>query len=142
MKIMFCHDGSARAQKALKKTIDYFSSQKPEMVLLTVAEEPHDASMVSEENFEKWKSERHDELKKAAESVVREGLEVDAILAVGDPREMIIEAINKKSPDLVVVARRGKSEVGKMLLGSVSAYVIRHAERPVLVMTLKKNGNG
>ncbi len=139
MKIMFCYDGSEIADKALAKTVDYFKPQKPEMIILTVVEEPRDASMENEEIFEQWKKERHDELIKATKWVVDHGLDVDAVLAIGDPREMILEAAVKKDPDLIVVARRGMTESRlRMVLGSVSAYVVRHAERPVLVMTLKR----
>ncbi len=140
MKIMFCYDGSEIADKALAKTIKYFQCQKPDMVILTVVEEPRDASMENEEIFEIWKQERHNDLRKAAEFVAGQGLEVDAILATGDPREMILEAAEKKDPELIVIARRGIGEalVKRMVLGSVSAYVVRHAQRPVMVMTLKK----
>jgi len=138
MNIMVCHDGSGRAHKALEKTVAYFKAQKPDIMLLTVAEAPLDASIENEEIFEKWKGERYDVLREEASWVADHGLEVDAILAVGDPRTMILEAINKKSPDLVVVSRRGRSEIGRMRLGSVSSYLVHHSERPVLVMTLKK----
>lgn len=140
MKIMFCYDGSEIADKALAKTISYFKCQKPDMIILTVVEEPRDASMINEEIFEQWKQERHNELRKAAEFTAGQGLEVDAIMAVGDPREMILEAAEKKDPELIVIARRGmgESRVRRMVLGSVSAYIVRHAQRPVMVMTLKK----
>ncbi len=138
MNIMVCHDGSERSHKALEKTIEYFKSQKPTIILLTVAQEPLDASMENEAILEQWREQCHNELRREAEWVAECGLEVDAVLAVGDPRQMITEAIRKKSPDLVVVARRGKSEMERMILGSVSAFVVRHSERPVLVMTLKR----
>jgi len=140
MKIMFCYDGSEIADKALAKTLNYFKSQKPDVIILTVVEEPRDASMENEEIYNEWKQQRHNELRKAAEFAAGQGLEVDAIMATGDPREMILEAAEKKDPELIVVARRGVGEarVKRMVLGSVSAYVVRHAQRPVMIMTLKK----
>lgn len=134
MKIMVCHDGSPRAQDALERTVELFKGTKPEMILVTVVEPPLDATSVDEESFEKWKAKRDEDLKKGAEWVATHGLNVDAILAVGDPRKMIVEASEQKNPDLLVVARRGVSVLDKMVLGSVSAFVVRHAHCPVIVM--------
>jgi len=134
MKIMVCHDGSRRAQDALEKTIELFKAQKPEIILIAVVEEPLDATSTNEESFRNWCKSREDDLEKAAGSVVRQGLEVDVILATGDPRKMLLEAAKTKSPDLLVVAKRGGGLLEQMVLGSVSAFLVRHATCPVLVM--------
>jgi len=139
MKIMFCYDGSEISHKALEKTLEYFGPMKPEIMIMSVAEQPLDASMENEEIFEEWKRKRHFEVREEADWVADRGFEVDVVLAVGDAREMIIETIARKNPDLVVIGRRGISEMKRMILGSVSAYIVRHAERPVLVMTLKRS---
>ncbi len=135
MKILICYDGSAAAHMAMERSIELFKQKKPEIILLTVVEQPLDASLENEEIFDKWRQNRHTELNKASSFVTEHGLDVDAILAVGDPRKMILEIIKKKSPDIVVVARRGKTEMEKMLLGSVSAFLVRHSSCPMLIMT-------
>ncbi len=134
MKVMFCHDGSARAHKALERTVEIFKSAKPEVIILTVVEEPLDATSVDEENFQKWRDKWNEDLKEAAQWVANHGLDVDAILAVGDPRKMIIEAAETKNPDLRIVSRRGGGGTEKMVLGSVAHYIVRHAPGPVAVM--------
>src|SRR3972149_983556 len=131
MKIMVCHDGSERSQEALERTVALFKAQKPEIILITVVEEPLDATSMDEESFEKWRTRRDQELKNAANWVVKHGLNVAAILAVGDPRKMITEAASNKNPDILVVARRGAGLLEKMALGSVSAHLIRNAESSV-----------
>ncbi len=136
MKIMVCYDGSDRSRNALNKTLDLFKDQNPDMMILLVAEETLDASMENEEVFEEWKKECHDLLNEVAKDVTQQGLEVDAILATGDPRTMIMEAIENKAPDLVVMAKRGKGSVKNALLGSVSTYVLRQAHCPVLVVKM------
>lgn len=134
LKVMFCYDGSERARAALSKTISLFRDLRPEIILITVVEEPLDATSMDEESFEMWRSKRDADLKEAANWVVGQGLDVDAILAVGDPRKMIFEAAENKNPDILVVAKRGAGLLEKMALGSVSAYLVRHAECPVLVI--------
>ncbi|MEE9543142.1 MAG: universal stress protein [Thermodesulfobacteriota bacterium] len=133
---MVCYDGSDRSRNALNKTLDLFKDQNPDMMILLVAEETLDASMENEEVFEEWKKECHDLLNEVAKDVTQQGLEVDAILATGDPRTMIMEAIENKAPDLVVMAKRGKGSVKNALLGSVSTYVLRQAHCPVLVVKM------
>ncbi|MCC6544958.1 MAG: universal stress protein [Nitrospirae bacterium] len=135
MKIMICYDGSEGSHRAMEQTVDYFKAHKPEIILVTVVDPPLDSSLENEEVFERWRNSRQNELLDAAKWVTEHGLEADAILAVGDPRKMLIKAIEKKAPDLVVVGKRGRTEMDKMILGSVSAFLVRHSPLPVLVMT-------
>jgi len=137
MKMLVCHDGSEAAQSALEKSVAMFRSEKPEIILVTVAEEPADASSYDEAAFEEWRAEREAGLKEAAEWAVKQGLDVDALMAIGDARKMLVEAVIKKKPDLVVIASRppqGGVRFGNITV-SVSDYVIHHVtDCPVLVM--------
>lgn len=133
MKIMVCHDGSENAQQALDEALRIFKPNNPEIILVTVVEGPADASSVNEELTEKMVQERHDFLKKTSDMVARRGFDVDAIMAVGDARAMILETVNQKNPDIVVIGKRGTGVIKEMVLGSVSAYLVRHVKCPVLV---------
>ncbi len=134
MKVMVCCDGSDRSQEALEMAVKLFKPQGAEVIIVTAVEEPLDASSEDEESFQKWRDKREEDLKEAAQWVANHGLEVDAMLVIGDPRKMIIEAINRKEPDMIVVARRGESGLRKMVLGSVSSYIVRHSRFPVIVV--------
>lgn len=134
MRIMVCHDGSKKAQDALGKAVELFRPLNPRVILLTVVEAPLDASSTNEESFRKLCERREDDLKTIGSWVVDQGLETDIIVAVGDPRKMILEAVKTKAPDILVVAKRGGGLMEQMVLGSVSAFVVRHASCPVLVM--------
>lgn len=134
MKVMICHDGSDRAQQAMEKAIEVLKPINPEVIVLTVVEPPLDATSHDEEAYEEWEHARNDDLREACSWVAGQGLNPVCVLATGDPRIMILNAIKSKSPDLVVVARRGGGVIPGMHLGSVSAYLIRHAECPILVM--------
>ncbi|MDH3974380.1 MAG: universal stress protein [Deltaproteobacteria bacterium] len=134
MKVMICYDGSDVAHEGLEKAIEYFKPQKPEIILLTVTGEALDASMENEEVFEKLEEEQHSVLKEAAEWVASHGLDVDAVLAEGKPQQMIMDAIDKKSPDIVVIARQRKSRFMQHFLGSISAYLVRHAPCHLMIM--------
>jgi len=53
--------------------------------------------------------------------------------ALGRPEYAILEAARRERSDLVVAGSRGFSRVARVLLGSVSEYVARHAHCSVLV---------
>ena len=133
MKVMICYDGSELGDKAIEKTIELFGAVKPDIILLTVAEEPSDASLENEEITEEVEHQAHDVLRKAAENVSKHGLEVDAMLAVGRPKKMIMDAINKKNPDIVVVTRQKKSALTRHFIASVSGHLVRDASCHLLI---------
>ncbi len=137
MKMLICHDGSRNAQSALEKSIAILKCEKPEITLVTVVEEPADASSYDEAAFEELRTNREADLKKAADWVVKRGLDVAVVVAIGDPRKMLVEAVKKKKPDIVVIASHppeGGVRFGNITV-SVSDYLIHHiTDCPVLVM--------
>jgi len=137
MKILVCYDGSEAAQSALEKSIEMLKGGKPEIILVTVAEEPADASSYDEAAFQEWRAEREAGVKGAADWVVNQGLDVNVVLAIGDPRKMLVETIKKKMPDLVVIASRppkGGVRFGNITV-SISDYLIHHVtDCSVLIM--------
>jgi nucleotide-binding universal stress UspA family protein len=52
----------------------------------------------------------------------------------GDPVEALCSAAAKPGVDLVVVGARGLGPLKRLVLGSVSEGVLRHADRPVLIV--------
>jgi len=52
----------------------------------------------------------------------------------GQPGEAIVAAAESEGADLVVVGTHGRSVIGRLLLGSVSEYVVRHSRVPVMVV--------
>lgn len=136
MKMLVCHDGSEIAQAALEKSIALFKCEKPEVILATVVEEPADASSYDEAAFEESRAKIEADMKGVADWVIKQNLDVDVLIAVGDPRKMLVEAIKMKKPDLVVITSRppgGGIRFGNVSV-SVSDYLIRHVDSPLLVM--------
>lgn len=61
------------------------------------------------------------------------GVDVDARRVVGDPAESIVTVAGEIDANVVVLAGRKRSPVGKALFGSVTQSVILEGDRPVLV---------
>lgn len=57
---------------------------------------------------------------------------------IGEPAEEIIRLADEAYADLVVIGTHGRSGIERLLLGSVSERVVRHAGCPVLVMRPKR----
>ena len=134
MKVMVCYDGSNSSRVALESALDFLEKTKPDIIILMVAEDSCDPSGRHEESSEEFLKGRHDELHKIATWVAGRGFETDAILATGEPRKMIIEAVDSKSPEMVVLGRCGMSNLEKVLLGTVTSYVVENCRAPVVII--------
>ncbi|HEV2005606.1 MAG TPA: universal stress protein [Candidatus Limnocylindrales bacterium] len=62
------------------------------------------------------------------------GVRVTFLIWQGDPGEAIVDAAKSEAVDLVVVGSHGRGSMGRLLIGSVSDHVVRHAPCPVLVV--------
>jgi len=52
----------------------------------------------------------------------------------GDAAAIIIDAASRLDVDLIVLGRRGLSELGRYLIGSVANKVVQYAHKPVMVV--------
>lgn len=53
---------------------------------------------------------------------------------IGFPSEKIIEIAENNKCDLIIMGSRGLGVIKSMLVGSVSSYVLHHADCPVMVV--------
>lgn len=62
------------------------------------------------------------------------GLDAHGEVLRGEPADLITEYAEANGIDLIVIGARGRSAVGKFLLGSVAGKVSRHATTPVMLI--------
>jgi nucleotide-binding universal stress UspA family protein len=60
--------------------------------------------------------------------------EVDILVRNGDPRSEILSAIDEINANLLVVGSTGKGLGARLLLGSVSTYLLSHAKISTIVV--------
>lgn len=62
------------------------------------------------------------------------GVEVSTNVESGDPRRVLIHAVESLKCDWVVVGKDTHSTIAEWFLGNVANYVVRHCQVPVLVV--------
>jgi nucleotide-binding universal stress UspA family protein len=77
---------------------------------------------------------RQDAVRAIVRRARRQGIDATFLVWEGSPGAAILSAAQAEEADLIVVGTRGHGRVGRLLLGSVSDHVVRHATCPVLVV--------
>lgn len=71
-----------------------------------------------------------------ARQQVPEGMDAESHVVVGHPRDVILDFVEEKNIDVVVMATHGRSGVDRLLIGSVAESTIRHCPVPLFVIPL------
>lgn len=131
-------DGSKVSEKALDKSIEIAKRNNATLVLVNVVDtktfstiSPYDSAI-----YERSEAAAHEILAKY-ESIVKETgfVNVKKIVKLGSPKAIITkDIIPKENVDLVIVGATGLGAVERILMGSVSENVVRHANCDVLVV--------
>ncbi len=73
-------------------------------------------------------------LNSVANSLRKGGLEVDVEATVGDPAREIVAKAKRRHTDVIAMATRGRSAIGRGLLGSVTDKVAHSSAVPMLIV--------
>ncbi|KAI8914608.1 hypothetical protein EDD86DRAFT_199695 [Gorgonomyces haynaldii] len=130
-------DGSKDSEYALQWTIDnLIDTARDQIVILNVRPQPLNplaVASMTQTLEETNKAASHKLLLDAANAVQAQNVHVRAIALQGDARDELVYKIEQIKPLMVVVGSRGLGQISRALLGSVSDYLVRHLQVPVLV---------
>ena len=132
-RILVPTDGSGNAAGAMAEAVD-LAEQSGAMVhvLHVIDSRFYDTSIDSAvEPLRNEGEEYVDDLAAMAEDA---GVDVTTAVEVGRPARRILEYVSDNDVGLVVMGTRGRSELSRRLLGSVTKYVVAHADVPVHVV--------
>ena len=90
--------------------------------------------MVGEEVVDVLVREGEEAVESVVERARSRGVDVVDEVVQGDPANAIVEYADARGVDLVVMATRGRRDLGERLLGSVTDRVVRTATPPVLTV--------
>ncbi len=81
--------------------------------------------------------EEHRQVQALAAELAKDGLEVTPLLVAGATVDKILEEAEKLGAGLVVVGSHGHGALRRVLLGSVSEGLVRHARTPLLIVPVR-----
>lgn len=143
MKILLATDGSDYSVAAAKKSVSLLNrSDKTTIRVISVIEPlaPTAPFGVADEYYIKAQNVAREAAEQDAEEMqkileeIAEDAAIESMVVTGRPREAIIKEAEDWGADLIVVGSHGRGFWGRMLLGSVSSAVVKHAGCSVLVV--------
>lgn len=141
MKILIAVDGSEHALATVQCVIDHagWYRDKPSVELVTVhlpVPQLHGMStVVGKEQLRRYyREEGEARLAAAAKKLDAAGIPYTSRILVGSIAEQIVEQSEAAGCDLICIASRGMSALGKALLGSTATKVLNLSKRPVLLV--------
>jgi nucleotide-binding universal stress UspA family protein len=130
-------DGSEQAVKAANISGDLARSMQTKIVRVVVAFDPV-PPYLGEPNLQIAISARMKEaeaiLQIAVQAVGEIPGEIHTEILEGSPAEAILDVVNVRKCDLIVMGSRGLGRLAGALLGSQSQKVLHHASCPVLIV--------
>jgi nucleotide-binding universal stress UspA family protein len=136
--ILVAVDGSKISDKALETAIEEARVWKATVHAIYVVETGLFSSLPMDNTWEIMYSmlekEGNKSLSFAREKAEKEGVKIEAAIRQGHAGNEIVRAAKETGADLVVVGSHGKSEVDRLLLGSVSSFVVSNCPTNVLVV--------
>ena len=134
--ILCAIDGSAATERQLLYVMHFGKTEDVTLHIVHAYQLP--AHYAAQEGYERL----IDEYRQVAYHVVEDALnylretnvEASGEAIEGAPVDVILGETNRISADLILIGNRNPSDVGKMLLGSVSHQVLNASRTPVLVI--------
>lgn len=135
-KILVAYDGSLSAQNALSLASQLAREDKSWIKVLAVVP-PYlgDLELIGVSDIKEAIIGPGQELLTQAKGIAdREGVHILTNLEQGEPYEQIVHVAEEENCDLIIMGRRGKAKMERELMGSVTARVIGHTSKDVLVI--------
>ncbi|GKA60557.1 universal stress protein A [Tanacetum coccineum] len=73
-------------------------------------------------------------LARAQELCDEHKIKAEYLVLKGNPKEILVEAVEQMDIELLVVGSRGLGQIKRAVLGSISDYCAHHAKCPVLIV--------
>ncbi len=134
--ILVATDGSPASVAASEEAIDLAARLCARLVVIAVVSPPElqAPGAIWPGTIGAAREEAEGITRRVVDQARRSGVEAAYLTFEGQPGEAIVQAAEAEAADMVVVGAHGRTVVGRLLLGSVSEFLVRHARVPVLVV--------
>jgi nucleotide-binding universal stress UspA family protein len=136
--ILVAIDGSAASELAISRAVDEAKVWNAKLNAVYVVETGLFSSLPSDNTVEIMygvlETEGNTVLEKAKQYAAEKGVALISHMEQGHAGTEIINLAVKKGNDLIVVGSHGKSNADRLLIGSVSAYIVSHSAVTTMVV--------
>jgi nucleotide-binding universal stress UspA family protein len=148
LRLVIAVDGSEESDKGVRavarrswparteaRIVSVVQTMVPEITPLEASTFAHDPAFAVVREYDKHDAERLRSVAENAAKYLRNvDLNVDTRVIEGDPRTVILEQAEHFSASTIFVGARGLGRIERLLLGSVSTYILNHARCTVEVV--------
>jgi nucleotide-binding universal stress UspA family protein len=136
--LLVCTDGSAASQGAVEAALVLARRWSSRLLLLQVLEYNPGFASLAIDSIKEWEEEARKGLHILGNRARALGLEADIMIRQGEAAHRVILAETEKHrPDLIIMGRRGRSDLASVLMGSVTARVVAASSVKVLIVPRK-----
>lgn len=148
-KILVCLDGSELAEQILPYAEEQALHFNSKLVLIRVLSEPGFIGLavpgfpgipIETQNMgkqiQKEEQDASEYLQNVAQKLLKNrGLSAECITLLGSAGESIVKYAIENKIELLAIATHGRTGAGRLVMGSVADYVVRHAHLPILLIS-------
>lgn len=144
-KVLIAVDGSPEAEMALLKILEFVNMQDTFLYALYVISPSKYATIEGAAGYEgistlhdirdKIIAEEREQITERVKSIAHDqGIQIEMLVHLGDPRNEILKCADEIGADIIAVGSTGKGLGQRILLGSVSTYVVTHAKVSTIIV--------
>jgi nucleotide-binding universal stress UspA family protein len=147
-KILVCLDGSELSEQILPYAEEQALHFNSKLVLIRVYSEPGFIGLAVPgfpgvpietqsmgKQIEREEQEAKNYLKTIADKLLKQrGLTAECVTSLGVAGESIVKYAAENKVELIAIATHGRSGPGRVVMGSIADYVLRHAHLPILLI--------
>jgi nucleotide-binding universal stress UspA family protein len=126
--ILLATDGKEHSAKAVRYAFDHAKDHKATLFVVFVV------SPKAEEDKERVIRQGLDELDRLKDMATKEGIDIKTMLEAGSPYDTILKTSDRVVANEIIVGTSGKTAIDRVLIGSVSEYIVRNARCTVIVV--------
>jgi nucleotide-binding universal stress UspA family protein len=136
-KLLVATDLSIFSEGAITEAINFAGQCSSFLYILTVIAESPAYEILGDGHMQKKEHEAREYLESIQARIEEENLSCEVLLRHGDnPARVILDEADRKDVGMIVVGRHGRTEMERLIMGSVSSEVIAKARRKVLVAAI------
>ncbi len=136
-KLMVATDGSEYSESAVREAINLAKVCSSTLIAVSVVKTNLEFDSVLPQFVEKAEQEAIKHLESVKAQATREGVNCMTIVSLGEePYQDIVHHASKNNVDMIIMGTHGKTEMKRLMMGSVTARVIGHASCNILVLPL------